>query len=131
MKHLSTLLCIILIGFATSTMAQNTVNIPHETFSPGVVSIPVEVDFSAHPIGAFEIEISFDDAVVEFLGATHTSFGSFSIGTPTTDKVRLGRIGASSSFVGDLVLLNFQDKDGAGMSDLTFTVTTYDPGHIA
>ena len=134
MKHLATFLCLILLGFAVNTMAQNTVNIPDVTTPPGTVSVPVEVDFSDYPVGAFQIEVSFDDNDVNYAGATQTDFESTYSEVNATfeagdSEVRLGWAGSvTSTFTGDLIILNFKDKDFVGVTSLTFTQTSYDPG---
>ncbi len=129
MKKFSALFSAILLVFAVNTMAQNTVNLPDISLVPGPVSIPVEVDFSIHPVAAFEIQVNFDTSVLEYTGVTEISFTGISSSVAGSQPVLLTWYGTASSFNGDLIILNFNYTGSGGVTDLTFTETgSYFPG---
>ncbi len=134
MKNLSALFFATLMAFTLNTMGQeNTVTLPDVFEVPGPVSIPVAVNFSAYPVQGFDIEITYLDSDLQFINATdiESAFSGMSVtNTGGNSPIVLAWAGsATSTFSGDLVVLNFTYTGTGGVTDLVLTQTdTYSPG---
>ncbi len=114
---------ILAFGFVSLFSASgqnNTVSIPHVIDMPGIVDIPINVDFSEYDVCAFEFEVSFDGGVLEFQSAEDNTW-AVSVGS-NGNTVDLAWASLSASdFVGELLKLRFNYLGGT--TSLTFTVS--------
>lgn len=137
MRKLYTIVCLVLLGFSVNILAQNTVSLPHVSLVPNPdnpVSIPITVNFSVHPVGSFEIQVEFDENVLEYQGVTGPALsGITSPGLIGTQPVLLTWESGgpdASTFEGDLILLDFIYTGTEGVTNLSFSQTAFEPGHL-
>jgi hypothetical protein len=112
-----------LVSMFSASGQNNTVSLPHVIETPGIVDIPINVDFSEYEVCAFDIEVNFDGDVLQFQSAVDNTW-SVSVGS-NANTVNLAWAGTSSNYSGELLKLRFNYLGGT--TSLTFTVSS-DPG---
>ncbi len=119
---------ILAFGFVSLFSASgqnNTVSIPHVIDTPGIVDIPINVDFSEFDVCAFEFRVNFDGDVLQYqsavdntLSVTENSIIANTVDLAWSDLTAI-------DLVGELLKLRFNYLGGT--TSLTFTVST-NPG---